>query len=166
MREQGDVMSIRSTAKAIILNDGKVLLNKCRDKQNGDYYSLPGGGQETYETLTDAVIRECLEETGYTVKPERCAALCEEICDSAEFREKHPEYAHKMYHIFVCSLIDETRAAPTETDDMQIGIEWIEIDRLSGIRLLPDVLGCNMQRIIDGENPLFLGSAHVAYNHG
>jgi ADP-ribose pyrophosphatase YjhB (NUDIX family) len=159
-------MSIRSTAKAIILDEHKILLNKCRDKHNGDYYSLPGGGQLTYETLTDAVMRECLEETGYSVKPKRCAALCEEICDSEEFREKFPEYAHKMYHIFICSLNGRDKAVPTETDDMQIGIEWIELGKLSGVRLLPDLVGTNLQQIIDGASPLFLGSSHIPFNHG
>ena len=42
-------MSVRSTAKAIIIHNDKILLNKCYDKNNGHYYSLPGGGQEKYE---------------------------------------------------------------------------------------------------------------------
>ena len=57
-------MSVRSTAKAIIIDNNKVLLNKCYDKYNGDYYSLPGGGQDKYESIYDAVLRECKEETG------------------------------------------------------------------------------------------------------
>ena len=56
----GEKMSIRSTVKAIIINDNKVLLNRCFDENNGYYYSLPGGGQNQYETLHDAIIRECL----------------------------------------------------------------------------------------------------------
>jgi ADP-ribose pyrophosphatase YjhB (NUDIX family) len=159
-------MTIRSTAKAIILDNGKVLLNKCRDKYNGEYYSLPGGGQTTYETLYDAVVRECLEETGYTVAPERFAALCEEICDSEEFRLKYPEYAHKMYHIFICSLVSVPRQTPTETDDMQIGIEWVDISRLPEIRLLPSMVGDSIVRLLSGEGPLFLGSEHIPFNHG
>ncbi|MDP4152242.1 MAG: NUDIX domain-containing protein [Bacillota bacterium] len=159
-------MSIRSTAKAIIVNDGKVLINKCFDKYNGEYFSLPGGGQNTYETLYDAVIRECLEETGYTVSPARFAALCEEICDSEEFREKRPDYAHKMYHIFVCSLTDEERTEPTEKDELQIGSEWVDIDRLNGIRLLPKAVGDNILKIINSDSPLFLDSTHIPYNHG
>lgn len=72
-------MSIRSTAKAIILNKNRVLLNKCVDDNNGEYYSLPGGGQNNYETLEEAIARECLEETGYNVKAIKFIALCEEI---------------------------------------------------------------------------------------
>jgi len=159
-------MSIRSTSKAIILNDGKLLLNKCFDAYNGTYYSLPGGGQNKYETLSDAVIRECMEETGYTVVPERFGALCEEICDSPEFRAQRPEYAHKMYHIFVCKLVSEKREAPSEVDEMQTGIEWVSVDGLKELRLLPNTVGEHISEVIHSDTPLFLGSEHIPYNHG
>lgn len=159
-------MCVRCTAKAVIISEGRVLLNRCRDSFNGDYYSLPGGGQKKYEALTDAVVRECREETGYTVTPLRLAAMCEEICDSVLFREKYPEYAHKSYHIFVCALADEPRAAPTEVDDLQIGAEWLPVGELCSIKLLPRAVGENIAGIIDGTAPLFLGTEHILYNHG
>ncbi|NCB73656.1 MAG: NUDIX domain-containing protein [Clostridia bacterium] len=159
-------MSIRSTAKAIIINDNKLLLNKCRDEYNGEYYSLPGGGQNKFETMTEAVIRECLEETGYTVKPLRFAALCEEICEDADFRQHRPEYAHKMYHIFVCEAVGEKVCIPTETDELQIGMEWLDIGTLEGIKLLPKLVGENLRRVLDSDTPIFLGSEHIKHNHG
>ncbi len=159
-------MSIRSTAKAIIINDNKLLLNKCRDEYNGEYYSLPGGGQHKFETMTDAVIRECLEETGYTVSPLRFAAICEEICDNEDFRQSRPEYAHKMYHIFVCRTLGEKISIPTETDELQTGTEWLDIGAIEGIKLLPKLVGENLHRILTSETPLFLGSEHIEHNHG
>lgn len=159
-------MSIRSTSKAIILDKSRVLLTKCYDVNNGNYYALPGGGQDQYETMHDAVVRECLEETGYSVAPVRFAALCEEICDDMDFRQTQPVYAHKMYHIFVCTLLSDEVLSPTETDDKQIGIEWVGIDQLEHIRLLPVLVGENIMKIIASESPLFLGSAHIAHNHG
>jgi 8-oxo-dGTP pyrophosphatase MutT (NUDIX family) len=59
-------------------------------------------------------VRECLEETGYTVEPLRFAALMEEICDSAFIRETYPEYAHKMLHFFICRLASRDVQKPTE----------------------------------------------------
>ena len=150
-------MGIRSTAKAIILSGDKLLLNKCRDENNGEYYSLPGGGQNKFETLTDALIRECLEETGYTVHPIRFAALCEEICDDADFRQHRPEYAHKMYHIFVCETVGEKLKTPTETDELQTGTEWLDLCSLEGINLLPKLVGENIQKINKSETALFFG---------
>ena len=159
-------MSIRSTAKALIINDGKVLLNKCNDKINGDYYSLPGGGQRQYETIYDAIVRECLEETGYSVIPIRFAGLCEVICTHEEFRQNQPDYAHKMYHIFICKLSDADIKAPTELDDMQESSEWIELDSLKNLRIMPKVFGDNVIDIINGSAPIFLGSEFIEYNHG
>ena len=159
-------MSVRSTAKAIIIHDNKVLLNKCYDNFNGDYYSLPGGGQEKYETIYDAVIRECKEETGYNVTPVRFCGICEEICDNEDTRTHYSQYAHKLYHIFICNLINDSVDAPTNIDDMQEHCEWINIDELNSIRILPTSLGDNIFRMIIEDLTLDLGSSHIPYNHG
>ena len=159
-------MGIRSTAKAIIVDNGRILLNLCHDEHNGDYYSLPGGGQHQYETIYEALVRECREETGYTVKPLRFAALCEEICLDPYIRERYPEYAHKMLHIFLCGLESPVRQEPTEKDDLQVACEWVPLGGLPGVRLLPRALGEQIGRILADETPVFLGSDRIAYNHG
>ena len=158
-------MSIRSTAKAIVVDRGRVLLNLCRDQWNGEYYTLPGGGQETYETIAQALVRECREETGYTVRPVRFAALCEEICDDPLMREQYPTYAHKMLHIFLCELASSERQEPTEVDDFQLSCQWVEMERLGEITVLPAPLGEHLKEILDGAPPLFLGSDHLVHNH-
>ena len=159
-------MSIRSAAKAIIIKDQKVLLNKCRDEKIGIYYTLPGGGQHQYETLHEAVIRECLEETGYTVVPVRFAALHEEIQTDPEVRAKDPDYAHKIYHIFVCELANEKAEEPTEKDISQIASEWIDISALGSIRLFPKAVGENIVNILNSPAPMSLESAYIAFHHG
>ena len=159
-------MSVRSTAKAIIIDNNKILLNKCFDENNGNYYSLPGGGQGTYETLHEAIIRECLEETGYNVVPVRFSALYEEICDSPKTKELYPEYIHKMYHIFICKLKNDKTVKPTEIDDMQLKSEWIDINDLNKIHLLPSFLNGNILEMINSESPKFFGSDHIPHNHG
>lgn len=159
-------MGVRSTAKAIIVHNGRILLNKCYDKHNGHYYSLPGGGQQQYEPIEQAIVRECLEETGYTVTPLRFAALYEEICLDEETRATYPQYAHKVYHIFVCSLSSQAQTAPTETDDLQLGAVWVEIERLPQLRLLPTEVEAHLIEMIDGAPPMFLGTAHIPFGHG
>lgn len=158
-------MSIRSTAKAIVVDRGRVLLNLCQDQWNGEYYTLPGGGQETYETIAQALVRECREETGYTVRPIRFAALYEEICDDPLMREQYPTYAHKMLHIFLCELASSERQEPTEVDDFQLSCQWVEMERLGEITVLPLPLGKHLKEILDGAPPLFLGSDHLVHNH-
>ena len=159
-------MSVRSTAKAIVINGNKVLLNCCYDKNNGEYFSLPGGGQKTYESLREVIARECLEETGYSVYPDRFAALYEEICDDEDLRRSYPDYAHKIYHIFICRLQNDRRECPTEIDTMQEKSEWVEIGRLNEIAMLPKVVGNNIINIINSGVPLYLGSDHIQFNHG
>jgi len=143
-------MSIRSAAKAVIINDGKILLNKCRDN-TGEYYTLPGGGQNQCETLHEAVIRECLEETGYKVKPIKFTAMCEGIMG----------YLHKIYHIFICELANKNPITPTEKDGYQIDSVWINIDSLSKTNLLPKIIGDNIHDIINGTNETFLGIEYI-----
>jgi ADP-ribose pyrophosphatase YjhB (NUDIX family) len=161
-------MCIRNTAKAIILDpdNKKVLLNRCFDRKNGEYFSLPGGGQNKFETLHDAVERETLEETGYEVIPAAFVALCEEICEDQYIRDVYPEYAHKMYHIFRCSVSGKPPVPPTGKDDMQLSTEWIDISDLKTVRLLPKVVGDNIDKLINAESAVFLGSEHIQFNHG
>lgn len=159
-------MNVRSTVKAIILHEGKVLLNRCRDANNGEYYSLPGGGQEQFETMAEALHRECLEETGYSVEMVRFAALMEEICLDPFIREHYLQYAHKMLHIFVCRLTTLQRVEPTETDDLQISIDWVPVEEVPNINLLPKEVRENFSRLIAEDTPQFLGSAYLEHNHG
>ncbi len=159
-------MNVRSTVKAIILHEDRVLLNRCRDEHNGDYYSLPGGGQEQYETMADALRRECLEETGYTVKPVRFCALMEEICLDPFIRETYPQYAHKMLHLFYCRLDSAERVAPTETDESQIATEWVPARDVPNLNLLPKEVRAAFPKLITEETPLCLGSSFLEYNHG
>lgn len=143
-----------------------MLLNNCFDKHNGEYYSLPGGGQHTCETLHEAIIRECLEETRYDVTPKKFIALCEEICENPKTKELYPEYIHKMYHIFLCELVNDIAKKPTEIDDMQVNSEWVDTRHLNEIHILPNVLKNNIVKMIESEIPMFLGSEHIQHNHG
>ena len=154
-------MSIRCAAKAIILHENKVLLNKSHREDSGDYYALPGGGQNQYETMADAVIRECLEETGYSVIPETLVAVHEEIYVNPEFQRHHPEHSHKIFHIFRCSLASEEKTKPLEMDTNQTGSCWIYLADVPGIRLFPARVHERFLDTVKAVQPLYLGSAEV-----
>lgn len=55
--------TIRNSAKALIIKEGKILAIKIRD-QDEEWYIMPSGGQESEELLTDAIRREVAEEAG------------------------------------------------------------------------------------------------------
>ena len=73
-------MSIRCSAKALILDEGRLLLNKCVSHA-GVYYTLPGGGMHDGEILTEAVKREVMEDLAAAVekKTGKTAMLKEKV---------------------------------------------------------------------------------------
>ena len=99
-------MSARNSAKAVVINNGKLLVNRCRSRV-GDYYTLPGGGQRTGEMLPETVRRELLEETGYSVTPIRLSGIYERLSGSRDDGQNH-----KIYFIFLCRLDSGERKQP------------------------------------------------------
>ncbi|NJP40544.1 NUDIX domain-containing protein [Oscillospiraceae bacterium HV4-5-C5C] len=157
---------IRSTAKGILYDGQRVLLNLCQDPFNGRYYTLPGGGQLETESLPDALEREMLEETGYPVECRQLLAVCEVRCLDAAFNHLYPEYSHKLYHIFLCHPLAGHRQVPTETDSMQLISEWLTLDQADRVRLKPDCLQGVISGLINGTLSGYLGLQQIPYNHG
>lgn len=68
----------RLGAYAWIERDGLILLSLWEGNPEHDippHWNLPGGGVEWGEQVSDAVVREVFEETGYTVSPGPIAEL-------------------------------------------------------------------------------------------
>jgi len=137
---------IRVSVKAIVVVDGRILLAKQRDSQ-GVWYCLPGGGQQHGETVEAALIRECAEETGLHVRPGRVLFVRDYIAEHHEFADEDPG-AHQVELMFLCELADSNRdPAVRVADPMQIGAEWVELDKLSECRLYPKALA---SLLVDG----------------
>lgn len=62
---KGEKYLDREAAYAIIFNEEKKKIAIIKNPRN---YFLPGGGVEGHETSIECVIRECLEEIGFSVK--------------------------------------------------------------------------------------------------
>lgn len=145
-------MSARNSAKAVVINNGKLLVNRCRSRF-GEYYTLPGGGQRTGEMLTETVRREVLEETGYTVAPLRLSGIYERVSNRRE-----DGHGHKIYFIFLCKLQSGEQAFPTETDRYQIGAEWIPLREASRKNLFPRAIRDNLRSLIGYGETIYIGS--------
>ena len=131
--------NIRSAARAVIICNGCLLATKMRDKR-GVYYILPGGGQQPGETLEEAVRRECLEEVGIQVKVIRMLYVREYIGKNHNFSKRHAGF-HQIEHVFLCEVEDPSLACPgTETDNYQIGVSWLALERLGSIRFYPEAI--------------------------
>jgi ADP-ribose pyrophosphatase YjhB (NUDIX family) len=76
-------------------------------------WSLPGGWVDVGESPSESVVREVLEESGWTTRAVRLLALLD--------RDRHgyePHAWHIWKAIFLCELLDERpRALGSETDD-------------------------------------------------
>lgn len=126
-------MAIRCASKAIIVENGAVLLNRCRREDGCVYYDLPGGGQKRYESMEQTLLREVKEETGYEICVNRFVGLAEEINTNAELREKYPEYTHRILHIFTASLVRENKGVPTEKDLHMEESVWVPLDDINAL---------------------------------
>lgn len=132
---------IRNSAKAVIVQDGRLLVIRLED-QYGTAYVFPGGGQEKGEELKDAVARECLEEIGQAVNVGELLHIREYIGKNHEFAEWDADI-HQVEFYFACSLIDPeaTVFEGSNPDDHQVAVEWIALEELSQIRLYPKTIG-------------------------
>lgn len=145
-------LSARNSAKAIVLHEGKILVNRCASRF-GDYYALPGGGQRTGEMLSETVKRELLEETGYSVTPMRLSGIYERISEG-----RRDGNSHKIYFIFLCKLDGRERQEPTEKDRFQIGCEWIDLKDAHRKNLFPRAIRDNLTGLIGHGETIFIGS--------
>src|SRR5680860_1421288 len=94
---------MKSRVRAVIIKDGKILLIK-RTKPGLVYWVIPGGGVEAGETNEDALIRECKEELGISIK------IKELIMDI--FSEKEETVGQKEYFYLVDILAGTIGSGP------------------------------------------------------
>jgi len=140
---------IRNSAKALIIKDGKMLASKIND--NGDvFYIMPGGGQESEETLEEAVRREVKEEFGLIVEPKTLEFVIEGVTG---------ESFHRVDLVFLCEYIKEIHDAEITGDYNQIGFDWLPIENLMNEPLYPSKLRKQIMNLYnDEETVVYLGN--------
>lgn len=129
-------MPIRSAARALIIEDQRVLVT--RHVGGGEeWYILPGGGQEVGETLAECCEREVFEEIGARVEVGRLCALREIIAARLERTNLRPDFQQNE-HVFEARLIDRpVEGSGHNPDPGQTGWQWMEISRLMEITFFP-----------------------------
>ena len=120
-----DDLIFRPSGYGICIRDGAILLVKM--KNTGKYF-FPGGGVDKGELVTDAVIRECQEETGSTVA----------IKDFLTMRESFFYYDpldtafHCFNFFYTIDLISQTEDFTNpDSDDEATEGEWIPLNTLT-----------------------------------
>jgi 8-oxo-dGTP diphosphatase len=131
---------VRNSAKAIILEDGQLLVVQKLDGDGAYYYILPGGGQVPGETLAEALRRECREELGADVRVGDLTLVREYIGRNHEFAERDVDF-HQIEFMFECTLSAREGVGTGHLlDDGQVGVAWLPLAELEGMQLYPAAL--------------------------
>src|SRR5690606_532033 len=124
-------MAIRTAARAVIIKDGSLLVLR-RTGVQGEFYVLPGGGQEHGESIFDTLKREVLEEVSLHVEMEQLLFINEFIAKRDSLFPEEDGDIHQIDFTFLCKITSEKEAEVGETPDVfQIGIEWIRLSEIT-----------------------------------
>jgi ADP-ribose pyrophosphatase YjhB (NUDIX family) len=148
---------VRVSAKAVIIENGRILLLKHED-QDGEWYSLPGGGQENGETLKEALVRECQEEINTVVEVKNILFVRDYIAKNHEFKDQEPSDTHQLEIMFECS-VNESYAplSGASPDSTQKAVLWIELGRLASLRFYPQQMKNVLKDISAKPSGIYLG---------
>ena len=102
----------RTTARGLIIQGDQILLGYFGAN---DFYVLPGGGVEGNEHLTDALIREVKEETGYDVIRKSVKSYGYTKMTKADYNDPETTFIGLAY-VFTANVNLNTRVAPELTD--------------------------------------------------
>lgn len=143
---------IRTSAKAVIIQNGKLLAIKLNDGKE-EWYILPGGGQDSEEMLPQTVEREVREESGIEVKCKDLLFVIEGV---------HGESFHRVDLVFSCDYLGQAQNAILQNDTNQIGFDWLDLSVLNRLPLFPSKLRRPIMNFYEGkEYTKYLGNEEV-----
>ena len=142
--------AVRTSARAIIQREGKLLVIRYRDDR-GDFFALPGGAQWHGESLAEAVVREVAEETGVRVRAGALRFVRE--CRGSEQSRSLPADLHQVELFFECELLSGDGAA-TDLDPGQAEALWLTPAELRCLCFYPQAL---LDALESGLSQCYLG---------
>jgi ADP-ribose pyrophosphatase YjhB (NUDIX family) len=140
--------SVVPSVVAIVQDDeGRVLLIH---KTDNNLWALPGGGHEIGESITDTVIREVKEETGYDVEVEAITGTYTNpnhvmAYDDGEVRQQ-------FSIAFRCKLIGGVARTSSESSE----VEWVDAESIADLDIHPS-MRLRIQHALDDRESPFLG---------
>lgn len=156
--QTGNTSSIvlRNLARALIIRRNEILM-VCKQTADGASrrYALPGGGQQPGESLTQTLLRECLEEIGTQVE-------IDALVHVAEVEKAAPRGAghlrHQVEFVFRCRVADDYVPRVGERPDKrQVGVEWVGLQQLSQLDVRPEGMAALIRDMAIGQGPVYVG---------
>jgi 8-oxo-dGTP pyrophosphatase MutT (NUDIX family) len=126
-------------ARAVILQDGKVLLVK--DSLGRHYYPI-GGRVQLHETAAQAAQREALEETGAAFAAQRLLFIHENFFGVAY--EPGLGNHHELCLIYLMRHIGGELRTVTDGGET---LEWLPVDRLNEYKIYPQFFPAELPRL-------------------
>ncbi len=119
--ENGNAARLRhAVVDALIVQDNKILLVKRAEQLlGGGKWAIPGGFMDRDETAIEAVMREVLEETGYTNAVQELFTVLDKPDRTGDDRQN-------ISFIFVVNVIKQVKAPDHESSALQ----WFPLDAL------------------------------------
>lgn len=149
----------RYSMKAIIIKDGKLLVESC-DYGRGRFCKLPGGGHQWGETMTEALIRECKEELNLEVKPTRLVFVRDYIAKNHK-TTLDLDCFHQAELMFECQVDDFSKLSlGTEPDGDGEEIKWISLDDLATSDFYPKAIIPYLKDLKNIKETIILGDAN------
>jgi ADP-ribose pyrophosphatase YjhB (NUDIX family) len=157
---------IRPSAKAVIIDGGRVLLTRNHKpaEDDAEFWLLPGGGQGYQENLRDAVRREVKEETGLEIEVGELLWVRDYIGANHELAglSRRLTDEHALELMFLCSVVGGSLGDGHEHDPGQLEARWVAMGDLGSLRLFPSDLIALLPRLATGggTGPVYLGDVN------
>lgn len=147
---------IRNTTRALIRRGDKVLVLKKTSSTSNSRYALPGGGQDSGETLNQALTRECAEEIGTDITINSLVAVSEWLKEKASAA---PCKLHTMDFVFSCDVSKsyQPHNGP-KPDKRQVDVIWVKASELTSENLSPGYLADFINQPKKNSTPVYLGA--------
>ena len=114
---------------AVILKQGKILLEKRGNEPAKGQWSIPGGAVEVGESLEEAVIRETKEETGLEAQ----SPCFIDVVDQVHLDDKGKIQFH---YVIIDYLVSVKQGIPKPASDAD-ALKWVFLSQVEDYDLTP-----------------------------